>query len=536
MSRTSVKAPGVHDAIVIGAGPNGLVAANLLADAGWDVLVLEAEPQPGGAVRSGETCEPGFVHDRFSSFYPFAMISPPLQRMGLEDHGLRWRRAPAVLAHVRSDGSAAVLHADPEATCAGLDDPRDGAGWRVLVDRWARLEGGFARAFFTPFPPMLGPARMAARTDPRDVLRLARFLALSVRRMGDEYFRGDDGPDLLTGTALHADLAPELVGSGAFGWIMCGLGQRHGFPVPEGGSSSLSRALARRLASCGGHVRCGARVSRVLVEDGRAVGVRVGGEELRARHAVLADVDAHVLLAELVGPEHLSRRVLSDLRRFQRDNSTIKVDWSLDGPVPWRAPGARAAGTVHLADGVDELSQSMTELATRQIPERPFLVMGQYSMTDPTRQPEGKETLWAYTHVPHEARGDAAGELSGDWRPGELARFVERIEERIEHAAPGFRALIRARTVAGPDDLEEADANLVGGAINGGTAHVHQLAMFRPLPAMAGRPRTPVPGLYLASSSAHPAGGVHGAPGTIAARAAILRHTPARALRAARHW
>jgi phytoene dehydrogenase-like protein len=201
----------VADGIVIGSGPNGLVAANLLADAGWDVEVLEAEPEPGGAVRSGETCEPGFVHDRFSSFYPFATIAPPLEAFGLEDHGLRWRRSDAVLAHVSPDeGRVALLHADLDASCAAFGEaaPGDGTGWRVLMERWRRLERPFARAFFTPFPPLVGPARAAARTDPRDLVRLARFLSLNVRRLGQEHFDGHGPRDLLAGTALHADLAP----------------------------------------------------------------------------------------------------------------------------------------------------------------------------------------------------------------------------------------------------------------------------------------------------------------------------------------
>jgi phytoene dehydrogenase-like protein len=523
------------DAVVIGSGVNGLVAANLLADAGWSVTVLEAEVDPGGAVRSAETVEPGFVHDRFSSFYPFAAISPPLQRFGLEDHGLRWRRAPHVLAHVRPGERAAILASDLDATSERLESERrgDGRAWRGLIERWQRLEPGFRQAFFTPFPPLLGAARMAARVDPRDLVRLVRFLALPVRRMGDEQFGGPDGRDLLAGNALHADLPPEAVGSGAFGWIMCGLGQTHGFPIPEGGSGNLTRALVRRLETLGGSVRCATPVARVAVRDGRAVGVATAdGEEVRARRAVLADLEAPTLYLRLVGPEHLSRRVLADLGRFERDWSTVKVDWSLDGPVPWSDPEARRAGTLHLAAGVDELSEATNQIARRLVPSDPFLVMGQYAATDPTRQPEGKETLWAYTHVPHAAEGDAGGELSGAWREGELERFADRIEARIEACAPGFRGLVRHRTLAGPADLEDADRNLVGGAINGGTAQIYQLALFRPIPAHLGRPETPIRGLYLAGASAHPAGGVHGAPGAIAARAALAHDAPRRLLSA----
>jgi phytoene dehydrogenase-like protein len=331
----------VTDGIVIGSGPNGLVAANLRADAGWDVEVLEAEPEPGGAVRSGETCEPGFVHDRFSSFYPFATISPP----------------------------------------------------------------------------------------------------------GREHFDGHGPRDLLAGTALHADLAPEAVGGGAFGWIMCGLGQTHGFPIPEGGSGALTRARADRLRSRGGRVRCGARVERMV--------------------------------------EHLQ-------------------------------PEAGRAACVHVTGGVDELTGTMAELATGRVPTTPFLVMGQYAATNPTRQPAGTETAWAYAHVPQGI----------EWQAGELERFADRMQRRIEAAAPGFGDLVRRRVVTGPLDLQAQEVKLAGGGIDGGTAHLHQLALFRPIPAQLGRPETPVGRLYLASASAHPSGGVHGAPGAIAARAAILRRAP----------
>ena len=521
------------DALVIGAGPNGLVAANLLADAGWRVRVLEAAEEPGGAVRSGEVCEPGFVHDRFSSFYPFAAISPAIEGFGLERYGLSWCRAPAVLAHVRpQDGTAAMLEADLEATCDGLDDARDAEGWRVLMRRWERMEPGFAHAFFTPFPPVIGAARIAARFDPRDLARLTRFMALNVRRMGNEHFRGRDGRDLLAGTALHGDLAPEAVGSGAFGWIMCGIGQRHGFPIPRGGSGALTAALVRRLEAHGGTVQTGCRVASIVVRDGKATAVRTAeGEELTAGRAILADVEAGHLYRELIGPEHLSRRFRADLDRMQLDSSTVKVDWSLDGPIPWAAERARRAGTVHVTAGVDELTRTMGQMAASQIPSDPFLIMGQYQRADPSRQPAGRETAWAYSHVPQQVAGDAGGELSGRWDEQEIERFADRLQARIEQAAPGFGALVRRRVVNGPRELQAQDANLVGGALNAGTAHVHQLAVFRPVPAQYGRPETPIGRLYLAGASAHPAGGVHGAPGAIAARAALRHHEPWRALR-----
>ncbi|MDP9401619.1 MAG: NAD(P)/FAD-dependent oxidoreductase [Actinomycetota bacterium] len=522
------------DAVVIGSGPNGLVAANLLADAGWEVLVLEAQPEPGGAVRSAALTEPGFAHDVFSSFYPFAQVSPPLRRFGLERHGLRWRRHPLALAHPDPDGGCASLSTDLDETAASLDAyaPGDGQAWRALFARWQAVAEGLVGALFTPFPPVRAAGRVAAAMPPAELLRFARFLTLPVRRMGTEHFRGAGGRNLLAGNALHADLAPEDVGSGAFGWILTALGQEVGFPVPEGGSSALSRALVRRLEERGGRVVCSVPVTQVLVRRGRAAGVRTAeGDEVGARRAVLADVDAPTLYRELVAAEHLPGRLLADLdTAFAYDHATVKVDWALDGPVPWTAPDARRAGTVHVTAGVDELTHTMAELNTDRIPARPFLIFGQYALADPTRQPAGRETAWAYAHVPRSTRADAGGELSGRWDDDETARFADRMEERLEAFAPGFRRLVRARHVLGPGGLEAADANLVGGAINGGTAHPYQLALFRPVPAHLGRPESPLPGLYLASASAHPAGGVHGAPGANAARAALA---PTRLVRAA---
>jgi phytoene dehydrogenase-like protein len=240
-----------------------------------------------------------------------------------------------------------------------------------------------------------------------------------------------------------------------------------------------------------------------------------------ARKAVLATVGAPALFRDLVGEEHLPGDFMADLDRFQYDNSTIKLDWALDGPIPWAAAEARRAGTLHIADGMDDLTRTTAQLSRSLIPDRPFLVMGQYSMIDDTRQPPGRETAWAYTHVPQRPRGDAGpDELTGSWDEREVDAFVARVEAEVERRAPGFRDLIRARHVFTPAKLEAANPNLVGGAINSGTAQIHQQVVFRPIPGLA-RPETPIRGLYLAGSSAHPGGGVHGAAGTNAARAAL---------------
>jgi phytoene dehydrogenase-like protein len=513
----------VPDAVVVGAGHNGLVAANLLADAGWTVAVLEAQPEPGGAVRSGELTVPGFCHDLFSAFYPFAAASPVIRSLDLEAHGLRWRRAPLVLAHPTPDGRCMVLSTDVEETAASLDTyaPGDGDAWRRVYARWEQLGDLLLDALFTPFPPVLAGARLAAALGPAELLRFARFMVLPVRRMAEEEFAGEGGALLLAGNAMHADLPPEAAPSGTYGWLLACLGQEYGFPVPEGGAGQLVAAMVRRLENKGGTVACATPVSRVVVRNGRAVAVRTAaGDEVGALRAVLADVAAPALYLQLVGADHLSAGMVEDLRRFQWDASTVKVDWALDGPVPWTAEPARRAGTVHVSDSLDDLSQWACHLSTGTIPDRPFLLFGQQSVADPTRSPAGTETAWAYTHVPRHTRRDAGGQLTGTWDNGEGEAFADRIEARVEELAPGFRARVLARHVFTPTAMEGADANLVGGAITGGTAQLHQQLVFRPVPGL-GRPETPIRGLYLASSSAHPGGGVHGACGSNAARAAL---------------
>jgi phytoene dehydrogenase-like protein len=521
------------DAVVIGAGPNGLVAANKLADAGWEVVVLEAEPEPGGAVRSAELTLPGYVHDRFSAFYPLGAGSPHIAGLGLERHGLRWLRAPVVVADPADDGSVALMSAALEETCASVDAfaPGDGRAWRELSAWWDDVGPPFVEALLDPFPPLRSGARLAAGLGPRGTLDFARFGLLSARRFAGERFHGAGAARLLAGTALHTDISPESPGGAVFAMVLVGLGQQVGWPVPEGGAGRLTGALVARLRAAGGRVVCGERVVRVLVLGRRAVGVRCAdGREVGARRAVLADVGAPQLYASLLEREHVPARVLSALRRFQYDSGTVKVDWALDGPVPWAGEGVARAGAVHVTGGIDALSLQAGELERGLIPADPFLLVGQYAHYDPSRQPQGHETAWAYTHVPQRVRGDGGGDgLRGSWDRGELERMAERIEARLERVAPGFRDRILARHVAGPRELEAADANLVGGALNGGTAQLHQQLVFRPIPGL-GRAETPIRGLYLASASAHPGGGVHGACGANAARAALV-HARLRPLR-----
>ncbi|MBA3245822.1 MAG: NAD(P)/FAD-dependent oxidoreductase [Actinobacteria bacterium] len=496
------------DAIVIGAGPNGLVAANLLADAGWSVEVLEAQDRPGGAVKSSEHVEPGFVHDAFSSFYPLTLASPAMRALELESHGLRWRHGPLVLAHPTTDGSCAVLSRSLEETAASLDSfaAGDGDAWRALFARYRRIEEPLLQALTTPFPPVRAGLRIAFRMR-AELPELARFALLPVRRLADEHFRGAGAARLLAGNALHADFSPESSLGGFFGWLLGSLGQSVGFPFPEGGAGKLTEALVRRLEAKGGRVICDARVHEIVVRNGRAEGVRSSVGDATAGRAVLADVHAVALYLDLLARRHVPARVLDAIGKLELDPATLKVDWTLDGPIPWTAPDARRAPVVHVAESVDELTVTASELARKLVPSNPFLVLGQYSMGDPSRQPEGKETAWAYTHLP---QGVEHGDLA------------ERMEARVEALAPGFRALIQKRHAWTPALLEQANENLRGGALNGGTAQLHQQLIFRPVPGL-GRAETPVRGLYLCSSSAHPGGGVHGGPGAIAARAALRK-------------
>ncbi|MGH2752876.1 MAG: phytoene desaturase family protein [Actinomycetota bacterium] len=511
------------DAIVVGAGPNGLVAANMLVDAGWRVTVLEAAAEPGGAVRSGELIEPGFTHDLFSAFYPLAVASPILKGFYLERYGLTWTRAPVVLAHPRTNGDCPALHMDLEATMAALDacSEGDGAAWARLYELWQRIGHDVIDALFTPFPPVAAGAKMVARLGIKDLARFGRFSVLPIRRLAEEEFSGPNGALLLAGNALHSDLAPESPLSGFFGWLLMSLGQEVGFPAPEGGAGKLIGALVRRFVERGGEIHCNERVTRVEVRGGRAAGITTAtGASVGAERAVLADVGAPALYLDLVDRKELPTRVFDDIQRFHYDNATVKIDWALDGPIPWKSDEARLAGTVHVADDMDAFTLLSAQLSMGQIPADPFLVMGQMTTTDPTRSPPGTETAWAYTHVPQRVRGDAGGDLTGSWDERETETFAQRMEDKIETLAPGFRDVVRGRHVMTPRTMQDADRNLVNGAINGGTAQLHQQLVFRPTPGL-GRPETPVKDLYLASSSAHPGGGVHGAPGANAAKAAL---------------
>lgn len=496
------------DAVVVGAGPNGLVAANLLADRGLDVLVLEAQPDAGGAARSGELLEPGYRHDRFSAFHVLAAVSPALQSLQLEAHGLRWARSPLALAHPSSDGTCPAVAATTAQTAELLErcSPGDGDRWEALMRWWERYGPPILEAFLGPWPPVKGPARLAARAN-TELLELARFLLLPARIMGHELFSGQAAARLLVGCTAHSDLGPDQTLSGFPGLLLLLVGQDHGWPSPVGGAGALSDALVSRLQAAGGTLRCSAPVEAIVTRGRRVRGVRLaGGEEVEAR-VVVADTGAEQLYLRLLAGAHLPARTLRQIGRFGRTPGTVKVDWTLDGPLPWLADDARRAGTVHIGDSIEVIADAAHELNQGRVPEQPFLLFGQYSPLDPTRMPPGKEVCWGYAHVPRDVAIDAG-------------RFADRMELQVERLAPGFRDLVRRRHVVGPGELEADDANLVGGMIGGGTIALHQMLVFRPLPQLSPT-RTPVPGVFLGSDATHPGGGVHGACGANAARSAL---------------
>jgi phytoene dehydrogenase-like protein len=501
------------DAVVIGAGHHGLVAASMLADAGWDVLVLEAQPEPGGAVRSAELT-PGYITDLFSSFYPMTVASPAIAALQLEDHGLRWSHAPAVVGHPRhpTDDDPPIIYPDPARTATELARrvPSDGDNWWRAVELWQRIRSPLLDAMLAPFPPVLPMLRLLVKLGTSEALRLARLLVQPANTMARQLFDGDAPRDLLLGNAMHADVPPDAPISGAMGFLMTMLAQDCGWPVPVGGSGQLTAALVNRARSAGARIECDQEVSRVQVRGGRAVGVTTsGGRTVRVRRAIVADVTAPRLFCDMLPVDAVPAGMRRELEEFDWDPPVVKVNYALSGPIPWRAEALRPVGTVHLGADADGLVRWMADLNTGVVPEHPFMLLGQTTTADPSRSPEGTESIWAYTHLPRYVADDASAE-----------RLAKSVDQVIEEHAPGFCSRVVGRFVQRPSDLEAADANLHLGALNGGTAQLQQMLIFRPAPGM-GRAETPVEGLYLGSASATPGGSVHGACGRNAANAAL---------------
>ncbi len=497
------------DALVIGGGPNGLAAAIRLAEAGVPVTVLEQAERPGGAVRSEELTLPGFVHDTFSAVYPATVASPVFGRMPLAEHGLEWVHPAVCMAHPLDDGSAIALHRDLSATASSLDGQNhgDGGRWAEFAARYLAAFDAVRNMMLAGFPPITGALELLRRAGPRPTLGFTQLLAGSAVGLGRRLFDGEGARAWLYGAAMHGDAPPDAPGSGISGFYLNLLGHAVGWPSPRGGSQRITDALVGYLSTLGGTIRTGARVQRIISRSGRVAGVAVAdGGEIPAA-VVIAGVMPHALLGMTGGG--LARWYRATLGRYVYGPATVKVDWALDGPIPWRAAEARSAGTIHVGGGERELLDAIAATA-KGVPGRPFLLAGQQSMADPTRAPEGKHTAWAYTHGPQ----GVDAELSNE-------RHVAAIEEQIERFAPGFRDRILARHVLGPGALEARNPNLVGGDVGGGSYQLRQ-AVFRPVPSLSPY-RTPLRGLFLGSAATFPGGAVHGVPGDAAARAA-LRH------------
>lgn len=467
------------EAIVVGSGPNGLAAAITLAQAGVRVRVLEAADRPGGGTRSDELTLPGFVHDDCSTVLGTTVASPFFRELGLERLGVTFDHPAIPVAHALDGRRSVVLERSVEATAARLG--RDGAAYRRLM---GPLVGDADRLLPWVFGPVLRP--------PRHPIAQARFglpgLA-PVTGLTRAVFRDEPARALLGGLASHSMLPLGAIASASFGLVLGLVAHAVGWPVVRGGTERLTDALVAELRRLGGEVDTGVAVTSL--------------RELPAARAVLLDVSPRAAAA--IGGDRLPPRYRRTLERFRYGPGVFKVDWALDGPIPWRDAELAGAGTVHLGGTIGEVARSEREVHRGRIPERPFVLLVQASVADPTRAPAGRQTGWAYCHVPAGSRVD----------------MTDRIEAQVERFAPGFHDRILARATRDAPAMEAYDANYVGGDINGGVQDIRQLLAR---PALRWDPyATPVRGLYLCSSATPPGGGVHGMSGHLAARSVLRR-------------
>ncbi|MEX1252809.1 MAG: NAD(P)/FAD-dependent oxidoreductase [Dehalococcoidia bacterium] len=467
-----------HD-IVVGSGPNGLAAAIALAQAGRSVTVFEASETPGGGSRSAEVTLPGFVHDICSAVHAFGAASPYFRTLPLRDHGLDWVHPDLPLAHPLDGGEAVVLERSLTATARGLGP--DGASYHRL---FAPLVAGWDELAAQLLGPMLRP--------PRHPLLLARFglsALRSARSLARRHFKDEPARALFAGIAAHATLPLDQPLTASFALVLATAGHSAGWPFARGGSQRVADALVAHLGSLGGEVITGTPVSSL--------------DELSPARAFMLDVTPRQVV-EIAGTR-LPAGYRRALERYRYGGAAFKIDYALDAPIPWQAEACRRAGTVHVGGTMDEIAAAERAVARGEHPDRPYVIVAQPSLFDSTRAPEGKHTAWTYCHVPN----------------GSTVDMTERIEAQIERFAPGFRDRVLARSVLTPAQLQQYNANYVGGDIAGGSAGGLQL-FFRPTRS-ASPYRTPAEGVYICSSSTPPGPGVHGMCGYWAARAALAR-------------
>jgi phytoene dehydrogenase-like protein len=494
-------------AVVVGAGHHGLICAGTLAEAGWDVTVLEQADHPGGAVHSREGPLPGFVEDPCSGYFPLTRASPAFARIGLERLGVEWIETPVAMVHPLPDGRSIMLHRELDQTVASLEAARPGAGraWADLVGPLLRQQRLVRSVALSPLPPAAPAAALALLLRRRGV-ELARLMAGSAATLGRRVLGGDEPAAWLGGSAVHSDLAPDAPGSAAFSLFLHLLGHMVGWPFPRGGAGKITEALVHRLEASGGTLRCGASVERLDCRGGRARGAVLADGTYLEADALVGAVTVRPLLG-MLPPDALPASLTRELRRWRYGLGTFKLDFALSGPVPWTNDDAREAAVVHVGGSLDDQIEAARAAGLGRVPRRPSLVVGQHSLQDPTRAPPGRHTLYAYTHVP--ARYSEDDEA-----------VAELVEERIEAFAPGFRRLVLGRSVRSPELLERENPSLVNGDLSGGSLEIDQQLLFRPAPELA-RYRTPLPGLYVASAAVHPGPGVHGVAGAGAARAVL---------------
>lgn len=466
------------DAVVIGAGPNGLAAAITLAQAGHSVTVIEAANTIGGGARTAELTLPGFRHDVCSAIQPLGLASPFLRAIPLHEHGLRWIHSPAALAHPLDDGTAVLISQDLRETAEQLG--QDGRAYRnligPLVENWQAL-----------LAEILGPFRLPRR--PFLMARFGRLAIQSARGLAIARFRGPRARALFAGLGAHSMLPLESTVSAAAGLMLGTLAHAVGWPIAAGGSQQIPDALAGLLKSLGGQI-----------ETGRTI---TAFDELPSARAVFFNTSPKEMIR--IAGQRLPAGYRHRLERFRYGPGVFKLDWALDGPVPWAAESCRQAATVHVGGQLEEIAESEAAVGRGDHPEQPFIIFAQQSLFDPSRAPQGKHTAWGYCHVPN----------------GSTVDMTERIEAQIERFAPGFRNRILGRHSRNSVEMENYNPNYVGGDINAGIQDLRQI-WTRPVIRFSPY-TTPVAGLYLCSSSTPPGGGVHGMCGYHAARAALRR-------------